>query len=203
MARRFENDLVLETERFIVRQLQGKDASVLQSGWTLDPVAAEMLNTNREEWRLEVQRNYFERNLSGDPKLLLGIFVRKTQQLIGIYILTLKYDDGLFTTSVVVGAKSWRGLRVASEVSQVVHNHFFNVLGFAKAKANVRPQNKPMLWLLLQQGNWKTEAVLKDHIFDQQTKQRSDLLVFGMLAEEWRQSTHAKAKHFEPFRSVR
>jgi RimJ/RimL family protein N-acetyltransferase len=201
MARRLEADLVLETERFALRQLRGSDASLLQAGWTLDPTAAEMLNTQLEEWSVEAQTRFFERHLSGDPKFLLGIFVRETSQLVGIVILTLQYDDGMFTSSIVIGPKSWRGLRVAAEISKPLHHHLFNVLGFLKAKANVRPQNKPMLWLLLQQGCWKKEATLKNHIYDQQTRLRGDLLVFGMLADEWRHSVHAASTSFLPFRT--
>jgi RimJ/RimL family protein N-acetyltransferase len=201
MAKSLDPKFVFETARFHLRQVKFADASIMQAGWTLDPVAAEMLNEATTEWTVAKQQAYFSKHLSGNPTLLLGIYPRDSQQMIGLLILKTKPQDGLFTCSMLIGSKSWRGKRVAGEVSQVLHRLLFDELGYVKAKVNVRPQNKPMLWLLLQQGNWKKEAVLKDHIFDKQTGERSDILVFGMLANEWRNSAHAQTTTFEPFQA--
>jgi RimJ/RimL family protein N-acetyltransferase len=198
MTRPVDTHIEIATDRFQLRQMRPSDATRLAAGWTLDPVAAEMLNSNLQEWSEDAQRSYFQRYLKGQPKLILGIFVRENKQLIGIYIITTDVPNATFTSSIVIGAKSWRGQRAAAEVSKAIYHHLFNVLGYAKAKANVRVQNKPMLWLLLQQGNWKREARLKQQLLDRQSKTRQDLYVFGMLAEDWRASVHAKTQSFVP-----
>jgi RimJ/RimL family protein N-acetyltransferase len=111
---------------------------------------------------------------------------------IGLFIIKVKPKHGVFTISHLIGDRAWRGKDTTFLASELVYDYFFNTLGYAKATANVRPENKPMLWLMYNYV-WRKEARLIKHLRLAETKERSDLLVFGMLADEWR-TWHDRAR---------
>lgn len=178
-------DILLRTDRFVIRTLMPEDASVGLENWLLDPLAAEMLNSPLRIWTVENQQDYFKSYYGQATKLLLGVFTKQDNTCIGLYIAKPNVDSGTFTVSMVIGDLVWRGKDAAREVSSEIERYFFNDLGFWKVKANVRPQNKAMNWVLLTNG-WKKEARLVGHLLIEDEKTRGDLLVYGLLASEWR-----------------
>ena len=55
--------------------------------------------------------------------------------------------------------------------------------GFSKAKANVLPANKAMIWLL--SSTWRREGRLHRHLRNAETGERMDVLVYGLLKKDW------------------
>ena len=100
----------------------------------------------------------------------------------------------MFTISHLIGDTAWRGKGLTTETSDAIYGYLFDKLGYAKAKANVRPQNRPMLWLMLGGKTWRKEAHLVGHLRDAETGERRDILVLGMLASEWRAGLERRAK---------
>ncbi|QIG50919.1 GNAT family N-acetyltransferase [Nordella sp. HKS 07] len=177
------SSLTLESRNFILRRLTKADASERLFSWADDDLAAEMLNTKRRQWSLAEQAAFF----AGKPdKVLLAIVPRQQEYPIGFYSLHLQPRIGVFTISHLISDAAWRGKDLTAETSDPIYEYLFNKLDYAKAKANVRPQNRPMLWLMLGGKNWRKEARLVGHLRDAETGERSDLLVLGMLAQEWR-----------------
>lgn len=43
-----------------------------------------------------------------------------------------------------------------------------------------------MLWLMLSDKTWRKEARLVRHLRDAATGERKDMLVLGMMADDWR-----------------
>lgn len=168
-----------------MRCLVPADASQLQAGWTLDATASEMLNVERNEWTVSAQHNYFASAGRASDRLLLGIWTNAGNSLIGLYIIKFWPADDIFSYSTLIGNKAWRGKNTADETATSICGHFFNELGYVKAKTSVRPTNKPVLWLLMN-GVWKKEAKLQGQLLDRKTGERADVLVFGMLADDWR-----------------
>lgn len=174
-----------ETERFRITPLTPVDASAQLSDWTLDPLGAEMLNESQKPWPIEHQRRYFAAQATSLGQIMLGFREKASNRLIGFFLIEPNPKALNYTLTTMIGEKKARGDRVIDEVSEPVHDHFFNKLGYAKAKANVRPHNRAMLWLMAN-GGWKKEAHLVQHLRESVTGKRVDVLVMAMLAEDWR-----------------
>jgi RimJ/RimL family protein N-acetyltransferase len=185
MANNPPGDVFLTSPRFALRRLKLSDAQAGLVDWTLDALAAEMLNTPQRPWPVEAQKAYFSSFEKTPDKLLLGIFAKENQHLIGFYILKLNAGNSTFTISTLIGDVEWRGRNATAEASDAIYDYLFNTLGYVKAKANVRPQNKAMLWLMLS-GAWKKEARLVKHLVVPGSDGRADVYVFGLLADDWR-----------------
>jgi RimJ/RimL family protein N-acetyltransferase len=178
--------MMILTDRFVMRPMMRGDASPRLESWIDDDVAAEMLNTRRRKWSVAEQADYFARHEGQQERLLLGIYPKREKEPIGLFILRLQPHEGIFVVSHLIGDKAWRGSqKVTFETSEAVYDYFFNSLGYAKAKAHVRPENKPMLWLI-HTYVWKKEALLAKHLRLAASGERSDLLIFSILADEWR-----------------
>ena len=184
--------MLFETARFVVKPLVASDAAEHLCDWTLDPLAAEMLNTPQRIWTIESQRTYFSSHEHRKDKHLLGIWAKDEAKLIGLYVISPHPGNQTFTLSTLIGDKAWRGKGTATEATDALYAYYFDQLGYAKAKANVRPQNKAMLWLMLS-GAWKKEAHLEKHLFDEEQGKRVDVYVLGLLAEDWRAERKANS----------
>lgn len=191
MAGLLPRSLALETKNFTLRTLTGADASERLSSWADDGLAAEMLNTQRRHWQVADQAAYFEKFEMSRDKHLLGIFPRTESHPIGFFSLHFQPQLGTFLITHIIGAVGWRGREATTEAAEAVYEYMFDTLGYAKAKANVRPQNRPVLWLMLGGGVWRKEARLSAHLRDAATGARTDLLVLGLLAEDWRRARKA------------
>jgi hypothetical protein len=144
-----------------------------------------MLNTGKRLWLVDEQRQYFASHAATDKQVLIGIFPKDlTNSPLGILILKPDLQTGVFVISVLIGSKSNRGGNTVAQSTFPVVDRLFNEYGFAKGKCHVRPQNKAVQWLLLQ-GPWRREARLKGELLDAATGKRTDLLVFGVLKEDW------------------
>jgi RimJ/RimL family protein N-acetyltransferase len=176
---------VIRSDCFLIRPLTRGDASPELESWIDDDNAAAMLNTRRRSWTVAEQADYFTKQASNPRRFILGIFPAQAKDPIGLFVMNLNPKHGVFTISHLIGDKLWRGKDTTFRASEAVYDYFFNTLDYAKAKANVRAENKPMLWLMYNHV-WKREARLIKHLRLTATGERSDLLVFGMLADEWR-----------------
>jgi RimJ/RimL family protein N-acetyltransferase len=177
---------MIMSEGFVMRPLLRGDASPRLESWIDDDVAAEMLNTKRRKWTVAEQADYFGQHEALQDRLLLGIFPKREKEPIGLFILRLQPHEGIFVISHLIGDKAWRGKNATYETSDAIYDYFFNALGYAKVKAHVRPENKPMLWLI-HTYLWKKEALLAKHLRLAGSGERGDLLIFSILADEWRE----------------
>jgi RimJ/RimL family protein N-acetyltransferase len=183
----------LNTTRFLIRPLAADDAALHVSEWTLDALAAEMLNVSQTLWPVGEQKAFFARNAMSPSQHLLGIWGKEEHKLIGLFIVEPQPNKRTFTLTMIIGEKKWRGRGVTAEVSDALYDHYFNKLSYAKAKANVRPHNRAMLWIMAN-GAWRKEAHLVKHLRDKSSNTRVDVLVMGLLAEDWRKNVRTRRK---------
>lgn len=174
----------LATTRFRLRTLTPSDSGPDLEEWTLDPLSAEMMNARLQRWEIDRQKSYIDGFLNKKDRHLLGMFPRNVVRPVGLYMLRFNQPNGTFVISNMIGDKAWRGNASSQECSDAIYGYLFNKLGYSKAKANVRPQNKAMLWLMFNSA-WKRECKLKLHLRDIDTGERSDMYTFGLLAREW------------------
>ena len=176
---------VIESENFTLRPMVRDDASPALETWTEDEIIIEMLNAYRKRWSVTEQVAYFASYEGRPTRYLLGIFPKGKSEPIGFFIIKLRQDDAIMLVTHVLGNKEWRGTGASREASIAMFDYFFNTLSYAKAKCNVRPVNKAMQWLLFN-GGWRIEARLHQHLREKTTGARADVIVFGILADEWR-----------------
>lgn len=181
---------VIETENFTLRPVVKGDACAAMESWIEDETAAEMLNTKQRHWSIAEQAGYFTKYEGQRTKFLLGLFPKGQTEPIGLFIVKLRTEDGVMLVTHLVGDKKWRGQGASREASVGIFDYFFNQLDYKKAKANVQPANRSMAWLLLN-GGWRQEAHLTKHLLLKSTGERVDLLVFGIMADEWRANRHS------------
>lgn len=178
-------NFVIETENFTLRPIIRDDACVALEPWTEDETAVEMLNTKRRQWSIAEQVAYFAKYEGQRTRYLLGLFPKGQKEPVGLFIVKLRPGDDLMLVTHLIGDKQWRGTGASREASIGIFDFFFDKLDYRKAKANVRPENKSMQWLLLN-GGWHQEAHLTRHLRERSSGERTDILVFGILADEWR-----------------
>lgn len=183
------SSFVIRTENFELRPLERSDACAALETWTEDEAAAEMLNMKPHRWSIAEQAGYFSRYEGQQTRYLLGLFPKGRKEAVGLFIVKLRPADSVMLVTHLLGNKEWRGTGATREGSIGVFDFFFNKLDYKKAKANVRPGNKAMLWLLLN-GGWSQEAYLTKHLRLNSSKERADIIVMGILADEWRASRH-------------
>ena len=179
------SSFVVRTENYFLRPIVPEDASPALESWMEDEVIVEMLNATKRRWTVAEQIEYISGYQGKRDRLLLGLFPNGKTEPIGFFVIKVRPRDLLLLVTHVLGNKAWRGSGATRETSIAVFDYFFNKLSYAKAKANVRPGNKAMQWLLFN-GGWRLEAHLQKHLRIKSTGERSDLLVFGILADEWR-----------------
>ena len=185
MARLPPVSFIIETENFLLRPVVRGDASAAMESWIEDEIAAEMLNTRQRRWTLAQQATYFSKFEGQRRRYLLGMFPKGQNRPVGLFIVKLRPEDSVMLVTHLVGDRQWRGKGASREASIGLFDYFFNTLGYVKAKANVQPGNKSMMWLLFN-GGWRREATLTKHLRLKATGERADLLVFGIMADEWR-----------------
>jgi RimJ/RimL family protein N-acetyltransferase len=173
----------ISTPRFFLRTLQPGDAGSDLEAWTLDPIMAEMMNAELKTWAIERQRRFFTEGLARPDRRMIGIFPRDTGRPIGLFIIRLNTANRTFVISTLIGDRAWRGKDVAGECADKIYRMMFIDAGFSKAKANVLPANKAMIWLL--SSTWRREGRLHRHLRNAETGERMDVLVYGLLKKDW------------------
>ena len=186
-------DLMLESELFIIRRLVRGDASPKLESWIEDENAAAMLNTQARSWTVAQQEEFFARHEGQQRRMILGVFPKQERHPIGLIMVTVTPKQGVFVVSLLIGDKSWRGKDTTVQASEPVYDFFFNTLGYAKVKVNVRPENKAMIWQMHQYA-WQKEAHLVKHMRLASSGERSDLFVYGMTVDERRGWHEKKAR---------
>lgn len=178
----------LRTPRFLLRTLQPGDAGPALEAWTLDPIIAEMMNAEMKTWAVERQRSLFTEGLVRQDRRIIGIFPLGSTAPIGLYILKLNAAKRSFVVSSLVGDSNWRGKGVPAECGEAIYHLLFVECGFHKARANVLPANKAMIWLMAHSA-WKREGTLRKQLRNPATGERMDVHVYGLLKPLWQEFT--------------
>ncbi|MGE0238809.1 MAG: GNAT family N-acetyltransferase [Parvibaculaceae bacterium] len=179
----------IETERFLVRSMTARDAGGIFRAWISN---AELMGAlNMPPRRLsadDVAR--FVAGFDDRTRYLVGIFVRKTQSLVGLLLMDVNTVHALVKFSGFIGDRNWRGKQVFEEVGFGLFDELFKERGLEKATAQVWEKNFATLVPLRRIG-FKIEGFLRDEIraFDKSGRRSQFLL--GMLASDWKPRKHA------------
>jgi len=109
--------LVIETERFFLRELTVKDVSARYLGWLSDSAAKKWIAAAESTRGLEDLRDYVQQRVGREDVLFLGIFAKADSLHIGnIKYEPLLSDEGTAELGVLIGDPGFRGKHVFAEV---------------------------------------------------------------------------------------
>ncbi|MES2400014.1 MAG: GNAT family protein [Pseudomonadota bacterium] len=112
-----ELPVVIETSRFLLRELTGDDVSARYLGWLGDSAAQKWIATAESTRELAALREYVQQRVGRRDVLFLGIFAKTDDLHIGnIKYEPLLQEEGRAELGVLIGDPAFRGKRVFAEV---------------------------------------------------------------------------------------
>lgn len=135
--------ILIQSERFVLRPLTPEDATERYLGWLNNQTVQTWISTAALTTALTDLRNYIESRYNKPEVLFLGIFDKKSKLHIG----NIKYEpvdttNGTAVMGVLIGDESYRGKGVFEEVLQasaqwLKKNHAIHEVHLGVHKANV------------------------------------------------------------------
>jgi ribosomal-protein-alanine N-acetyltransferase len=109
--------VVINTYRFILREIKEEDASETYLSWLRDPFAVKYITAAGTKNELSNLKQYIRDRAGGNDVLFLGIFDAKSGQHVG----NIKYEPvndemGYAIMGILIGEVTYRGIGVAKEV---------------------------------------------------------------------------------------
>ena len=110
-------NLLLQTDRFYLRPLTKKDASVRYLSWMADTVINKYIESAKYTNNLKSLESFVMEKSNKSDCLFLGIFLRQSHLHIGnIKYEPINFRSGYAVMGVMIGDINWRGKNVFSEV---------------------------------------------------------------------------------------
>lgn len=174
--------IVIETERFTLRAVRrewlsrhslhwSNDNEILEGfGWPAGPYKP-------RQWRRRFARSDNRKNFN------FAIFLRGTDTLIGAHGVYFT-DPGAAMLYVGIGDRDWWGKGAVQEVRTALLDYLFDRAGGHRAYGMVQASNIASIYNYQRLG-FRHEGTMRRHRFVPITGEHVDLLVFGMLKEEW------------------
>jgi RimJ/RimL family protein N-acetyltransferase len=183
--------VVIETERFILRGVSrgwlgrhsfhwAEDAEFLDGlGWPTGP-------HKRRAWTRRFQRADNRRTFH------FAIFPRGSDTMIGVHGVIFS-EPGSAMLYVAIGDKAWWGKNVVQEVRAALLDFIFDHAGGHRAQGQVHARNAASIYNYQRLG-FRHEGTLRQQRILPSLGEPVDLLMFGLLKDEWlaRRATREK-----------
>jgi RimJ/RimL family protein N-acetyltransferase len=141
----------LETPGYVVRTLETADATDNWRRWLTDPSAARNLNVRPAEMSAEDLRGYIEK-FDRATAHLLGIFEKRTSDLVGIRAVYVDWQHREFLVNVLIGDAQARDKGARTQSRRVVYDYFFDELDLLNARSSVLAVNEPVIAGMAKRG---------------------------------------------------
>ncbi len=174
-------ELTFETENYRLRSLTAQDATDTYVGWWNDPEVQESLGFEPRQWDRARAIQHIER-FDNRRRFHVGIFPKDQELPVGFIAIFLEVEQRALT-NIVIGNTDYWGRKLVIEVRETVYDWLFNDIGVAKIYGKVNARNFPSIFNYKAQG-FTCEGVLRQHGRNSDGT-RHDLLMFGMLRDEW------------------
>lgn len=173
----------IETPNLILRTLTVADATPQWLAWFDQKDIREGLNlvtTPKSTAEVAAYIAKFDQR-SG---ILIGIFDRTKDLLLGILAVHVDWRIGRFLASTFVGEEGYRKRGVMLEVAQPFRDYFFDTLNMKVMAATVLGSNTPIINYLNKTG-WTLQQTVKDHTRSHVDGSMMDLQVYSITREAW------------------
>jgi len=178
-----KRNIRLKTDRFLVRTLRESDACETLLGWLAD--AELMNNVNHKPQRLTMlQLRRFIMSYDQATKLLIGVFDKENEKLVGYYLIEINPPQRRATFNVVIGDRDYWGQRIVLETRAALMDYLFQFGAVDKLIGGPLARNFPAVFNYKAQG-WKLEGLMRSHVLSASGTDRIDQYQFAMLKEDW------------------
>jgi RimJ/RimL family protein N-acetyltransferase len=173
----------IDTKNFYMRELVVTDASERMASWFDQPDVRNGLNAGtggRSKTELEAYIRRFDQR----SKVLLGIFDRHNNLLIGFLSVDIDWRIGRYLTNMVIGEEEYRNTGVSTAISPAFRHYFFDVLGLKVMTATALSTNHAIARYLKGTG-WELNQILRNRIRNHVDGADVDLHLYSLTREAW------------------
>jgi RimJ/RimL family protein N-acetyltransferase len=179
-----DRNVHLDCGQYLVRTVTAADASDRWGSWMADPEASFMLNSppksmTRQEIELYIGK--FDQR----SHLLLGIFEKTANTLLGFLRVDVDPTHGRFLVSMLIGEPDYRNKGVTQDITPGFRDYFFETLGLKTMLATALSHNRPIIHYLLKTG-WTLDKTIPRHVKSHSDGAMLDLCYFSQSREAWR-----------------
>ncbi len=136
--------VVIETSRFVLRELTVDDVTDRYLGWLSDSVAKQWIAAAELTRGLADLREYVQQRIGREDVLFLGIFSKPQDLHVGnIKFEPLLRDEGTAELGVLIGDPEFRGKRVFAEVLAASTGWLKDHWGIDRIYLGVERENQP------------------------------------------------------------
>lgn len=159
--------IVLNTDRFELRELGVDDVSQRYVDWLNDPQVNRFLEVRHQTNSLESLKTFIGDIVKSADDFMFGIFTRDTHRHIGnIRLGPINRQYRRAVTGLLIGELDWWGKGVALEVIQVVSDWGFAAQNLHKIEAGCYSTNMASVTAFTRAG-YREQGRLKEHFIDQ------------------------------------
>lgn len=173
----------IETANFYMREMTTEDASDRMAAWFDQPEVREGLNVKPGR-RTKADIEAYIGRFDGHKKMLLGIFDRRNDLVIGFIDIDVDWKIGRYLVNMVVGEEGYRNAGVTISISPAFRTYFFDRLGLKVMTATALASNAAIASYLKGTG-WTLNQVLKRHTISNATGAPVDLHLYSLTREAW------------------
>lgn len=183
----------LRAGRFLLRSMRPQDVTQRYVNWFGDPKVMGGMNTPLAAITLDVARQRIARRYDNATRFECGIFDRQRGDLlIGFIDLTYMIHNRVAAMTTIIGDRDYWGKNILLAVAETWMEFVFETLGAEKITAEAASRNLPIIFVGKAMG-MTVEAVLRKE-WRMAGRGRADVLLFGLLREDWRAGRSVK-KH--------
>jgi RimJ/RimL family protein N-acetyltransferase len=175
----------LETDRFRLLPLTRRAISRASLRWSDDAEVMAGFGQAAGGWTLRRWRRRFRR-YDGRKRCCYGIYAKNDGRLIGYHVHEINLQYRHATLLVLIGERDWWGRGAVIEVRSAVLDLLFQRLGIRRVSSTVHARNLPSIYNYRRLG-FRQEGILREAGLGADDNP-VDLVVFALLAREWRRS---------------
>lgn len=194
-------DIYFDTPNLYVRTLTVNDATDRWASWFEQPDVREGLNLGPQK-RTKADIVTYIRTFDQVSNILLGIFDRTNDLLVGIVTVQVDWRIGRYLANTVVGEAEYRHRGVMLEISPPYRDYFFETLGLNVMTATALATNKAIIGYLDKTG-WTLNQTLKNHVRSAIDGSTTDLHLYSITREAWHAWKAANPEELEAMRNGR
>jgi ribosomal-protein-alanine N-acetyltransferase len=185
----------IETERFVLRGMSQRWISRRSFRWADDAEFLDGLGWPPGPYSLRSWTRRFQR-ADHRRSFQFAIFPRGTDRLIGFHGVLFS-EPGSARLSVAIGDRDWWGKGAVQEIRAAVLDFIFDEAGGHRAHGQVHARNVASIYNYQRLG-FRHEGTLRQQRTLPGTGETVDLLLFGLLKEEWAARQAAREKRGKP-----
>lgn len=175
--------IFLDAPKSYMRTLTEADASARWASWFDQAEVQEALNlAPRKNTKASVIA--YIRKFDNDTKILLGIFDRADDLLVGILAVHIDVAQRCFVVNTVVGEAERRHKGFLADVSLPFRDYFYDVRGLDRMLATTLATNTAIRAYLHKTG-WTLDKTLTGHVKSHADGSMVDLCCYSLTRDAW------------------